>query len=188
MPPADARIGDSRRDPVMLLALGLVLLVARIGVTAWQASHAPADGPASSVRDARDVVPWVPATGAAAMSQMSGKPVLYAFSAEWCPPCGLLRDQVFANREHAAAIANAYVPVHVVDRAREDGRNNAFVDSLEREFHVDAFPTLVVWMPATGERMTQRGYAGADATLQWLRDAGTTLRLHAVPMPAPAKP
>jgi hypothetical protein len=43
MPPTDGRAGDSRRDPVALMVVAAVLLLARVGVTVWEQQNAPAD-------------------------------------------------------------------------------------------------------------------------------------------------
>ncbi len=46
MPRAEARTGDTRRDPRVLLAAATLLLLLRIGATVWEERHLPpgADG------------------------------------------------------------------------------------------------------------------------------------------------
>jgi hypothetical protein len=42
MPPTETRPGDSRRDPIVLILIAALLLVLRVGVTAYEQSNAPA--------------------------------------------------------------------------------------------------------------------------------------------------
>jgi hypothetical protein len=68
------------------------------------------------------------------------------------------------------------IPVSIVDRRREDGRNPAEVEELQRRYGIDAFPTLVVYSPASGNHVSMRGYAGAQGTLNWITGAAKSLR------------
>jgi thiol:disulfide interchange protein len=159
MPPADGRGGDSRRAPRELIALALVLLGLRVAVTLWEDRHPPMP---------QDHVRWVPLPEAESVARTTGKPVLYDFSAEWCGPCQAMKREVFAQPARANRIDAMVVPVPVVDRAREEGRNPDRVDSLQRAFQVTGFPTLVVYSPETGRHASLDGYRGADATMSWL--------------------
>jgi hypothetical protein len=42
MPRAEARRGDTVRDPRVLLALATLLVLLRIGITVWEERHPPA--------------------------------------------------------------------------------------------------------------------------------------------------
>jgi hypothetical protein len=55
MPPTETRVGDTRRDPAPLLALAVVLLLLRVGVTVWEHAHPPA---------AAEIDPAFPGAGA----------------------------------------------------------------------------------------------------------------------------
>ncbi len=159
MPPIEARPGDTRRDPLPLLVLAALLLLLRIGVTVWEQRHPPA---------AAERLHWVPLERAEALARSSNRPVLYAFSAEWCGPCRVMAREVFASERHATRLATLTVPVHVVDRVKEEGRNPAAVDSLQRAFGVRGFPTLVLYWPRSGRHVSQDGYRGADRVLAWV--------------------
>jgi hypothetical protein len=41
MPPTETKPGDSRRDPIVLILVAALLLVLRVGVTAWERQNAP---------------------------------------------------------------------------------------------------------------------------------------------------
>lgn len=106
-----------------------------------------------------------------AQAQSTGKPAVVLFTADWCPPCRLMQRELFENPAHAASLEALVVPVRVLDRMREEGRNAPVVDSLQRAFGVEAFPTLVVTRPGSGRFEKLEGFRGAAATLDWVASA-----------------
>jgi len=164
MPPGDSpplRSGSTRARPTALLVAAAVLLVARVATGIYEERHRP---------HMPDLVHWQPIEGAEAAAHAEGRPVLYDFTAEWCAPCELMQREVFADAESAREIEGSFLPVRVLDRAREEGSNTALVDSLERRFRVNTFPTLVV-VPHDGDPVVIVGYEGKEATLRRLRAA-----------------
>jgi len=139
-----------RALPIWLPVVVLLLIVARIVL--WKY---PVKGDA-------DLVHWTKIDQAAAASMRSHRPILYEFSAEWCGPCDVLEREVFMDSELAAKINSRYIAVKVVDRQREEGRNEPNVQQLIDRYGVNAFPTIVI---ATGDgAVLDRaiGYRGRD--------------------------
>jgi thioredoxin-related protein len=140
-----------RALPLWLPILGAVLIVARIVSTRYP------------VKPDIDLVRWFPSPSQAAnASTRSHLPILYEFSAEWCGPCHALERDVFMNPSMAALINNRYVAVKVIDRQREEGRNNPIVQQLMERYGVNAFPTVII-ASADGKVLDRVvGYAGPD--------------------------
>lgn len=118
--------------------------------------------------DADTVVRWRPRESAAAAARSEGKPVLYDFTAAWAGPCHRLNTEGWGDSRTASLVNASYLPVRVVDREREDGKNPASIEELQRRYSVTAFPTLVVADPDGREIAKSQGYSGKENLVRFL--------------------
>ena len=170
MPPhRDA--GSSRPWPRILMIAAGALLVARIGTGIWEQQHPSAALESAGQAAARELVQWQPLASAEAAAHAQHKPILYDFSAAWCGPCKLMSAEVFADAKAAEQINTRFVPVRIVDRTQEDGRNVPEVQALQDRFRIDAFPTLVLYSPETGRHESMTGFGGRDRMMVELTQA-----------------
>ena len=117
------------------------------------------------------LVRWRPREGAAATARSEGKPVLYDFTAAWCPPCHRLDSEGWGDSRTASLVNESYLPVRIVDREREDGKNPAPIEELQRRYSVSAFPTLVVADPDGREIAKFEGYRGKESLVRFLEES-----------------
>jgi thiol-disulfide isomerase/thioredoxin len=180
--------------PVALLAVAALLLLLRVVLGVIEHRRPP---------DRAEQVDWRPVPLAAMEARATGRVILYDFTADWCTPCQAMQRELFADRRHARTLEQLAVPVRVLDRRREEGANEAWVDSLQRHHRVEAFPTLVAENLETGRAVRLEGYPGPQATLEWLERSvvslggtrlgpsfplGTPMSPGAGPRPGPAVP
>jgi len=151
--------GSQRRFPAALLGLLALAAVFRVAAALW----APPAGRRSAM------IRWVTAGRARDLAGRLGRPVLYDFGADWCVPCRRLDEEVFSETSAAALINESFVPVSVVDRMEEEGRNSPVVEDLQHRFAVDGFPTLVVVRPDGAVAGRLSGFPGRDRVLEFLR-------------------
>ena len=174
--PAASPAGPTRRDPRLLWIAAAVLLAARIVLGIVEQRNPP---------KLPDLMMWVEPAEAVAVAQRTGRPILYDFTADWCAPCQEMRQEVFAQERYAQALGHLVVPVRVIDRQQEEGRNSPVVDSLQQAHKITGFPTLVI-VGADGKVVDQLvGFPGSDAVLSWatatarkthVKDAGVKLQ------------
>jgi thiol:disulfide interchange protein len=148
-----------RSIPITLLVIAVVLLAARIGSSTYARPEATTG-----------LVRWVSPEAAMDIVRTSPKPVLFNFTAEWCEPCHQMDQEVFADRAIADDINRRFIPVRVIDRMREEGKNSQLVAELERVYSVRGFPTIVI-AEASGEKGRMEGYGGRQRFAQMLEQA-----------------
>lgn len=102
-----------------------------------------APAPTSGGSEDPQLISWLTPEELAAMPSQK-KPLLFDFTASWCRPCQLLEKEIFRDRHLARFINQKFVPVRVVDRAREEGVNPETVAKLKKLYGVSSFPTLIV--------------------------------------------
>jgi thioredoxin-related protein len=170
--PAAARSGPTRATPVLLLALAGALLVARVALGIVEHARPV---------ERADRVEWREPAAGEAEARLTGRLLLYCFTRGGDPRCRQLTREVFADARAAERIQRRFVPIRVLDLAREDGHNPPDVARLEQEYAVNEFPTLVVATPGHERFEKQAGYAGALATTQFITGAPVQLLMGAPP-------
>ena len=142
---------DSQRGiPIWLFVACAVLLALRIG------SYFMGE------RGEASLIHWVSLEQAVTQSHALHRPILYDFSAAWCGPCRQMDRELFHDAALVARINGRVVPVHVVDRQQEDGRNLPPVERLQSQFAVRGFPTLVLAAEDGRELKRMEGYRGRN--------------------------
>ena len=146
---------NQRSIPVWLFALVAILIVGRFALKRTVLKPA--------ARQKASLVKWVAPADAVKLAQQSGKPIMYEFTADWCPPCHRLEDEVFGDVAFATRINNGVIPVRLTDRMREDGRNDPEVERLQNLYNVRGFPT-VIFVDGKGDlKNRMEGYGGRAA-------------------------
>ena len=116
---------SQRYVPVVLFVVAAALLGARI------VHHTANREPAKN-----DLVRWTTPQEGLTLARATGKPLLLDFTADWCQPCHVLDAQVFRDPAIAREINERFIPVRVVDRQQEEGRNTPEVEALQRKYGV----------------------------------------------------
>ncbi len=111
-----------------------------------------------------------------AQEKVGGKPILYDFTAAWCPPCHRLDTEGLSDPRIASLVNSTYLLSRVVDRKREDGKNPPATDELEGRYSVNGFPTLVVATPDGRLIARLQGYPGRESLLHFLQESSRKTR------------
>ncbi len=119
---------------------------------------------------------WTSYSSALSEAQRNDKPILIDFNAAWCGPCRQMKQTLFDDGDRGRAVQALVIPVSITDRAREDGSNPQETEELQQRYHVDAFPTLIVFSPRTGRTMKTQGFGDPDQMLQWIQQASGAVR------------
>jgi thioredoxin-related protein len=162
-----ARSGSQARIPPVLLWVFGAAVVLRI-VTLLVDREGPDAG--------AGLVHWWPVASASNAARMERRPLLYDFTAAWCSPCHRLDQEGWGDARIAGMVNRSYVPVRIVDRQREDGKNSPSIEALQRKYKIQGFPTLVIAAVDGAEIGRSVGYGGRDALAKFLEKPGESSR------------
>jgi thiol:disulfide interchange protein len=97
-------------------------------------------------------------------SAATGKPVLLNFTADWCPPCRVMKHDVWPDEQVRQTIITSFIPVMVdVDEAQ-----NAVVSRL---YGVRAVPSILV-VDAEGQVLRQGNFMSRNGMIEFLQERG----------------
>lgn len=156
--------GSTTSVPKWLLVATFVLLAVRTGLTISESVSPPKASVEINWRTPESITP---------SDRGSDKLFFYEFSADWCEPCKQLESTALSSKEVVRYLNDNFVPVRIIDRKREDGKNKPETQELEDMFSVQAFPTIVVALPDGTKIQDQLGVINAVGLKKILSEAST---------------
>lgn len=121
------------------------------------------------------LVKWRAVREGVSEARQKGRPVLFDFTAEWCPPCRAMEHNVFSDEKVAQVMNESFVPVRVLDRMREEGANPDAVQEAQEKYQIEGFPTLLAASAEGQEYARLVGYHPKSQVSAWL---GAVLSAH----------
>ncbi len=94
-------------------------------------------------------------------ARKTGKPVLIDFSAAWCPPCQVMKHDVWPDPEVGRAITDGFIPVF----ADVDSVNMA---PVAQRYGINAIPAVVV-VDVGGNVLRRANFMSRDSLLAFLK-------------------
>jgi thiol-disulfide isomerase/thioredoxin len=128
----------TRSDPKLLYAIAALLCLTTVIAGQWEESR-PKPVP--------KLIQWVSISEADSKSVALKKPILYIFSAAWCPPCKQMERFALSHENIADLINKNYVPVLVMDQEQELGANPPEIKKLKDKYKVRSLPTFIAVNP-----------------------------------------
>ena len=98
------------------------------------------------------------------LSKETGKPMLIDFTASWCPPCQVMKHEVWPAPEVVALVEEGYIPV-LLDIDRQE--NQAIV----QKYGVSSIPAIFV-TDAQGQTLRHAAYMTPSQTSEFLAAGG----------------
>lgn len=108
-------------------------------------------------------------------AKAQNKAVLVEFTgSDWCPPCMLMRKNVFSKEEFIAAASQEFILVEL-DFPNGNPALTKENQPLAEKYNVEGFPTVILLNPAGKEYARTLGaeYRDVDSFLKWLADSKT---------------
>jgi protein disulfide-isomerase len=140
---------------VGLLALILAIQWPMLKGFFYKASGAPA--PADGIAWRTDF------DAALAEARQTGKPALLDFTADWCPPCKLMKHEVWPDAAVRRAVTDGTIPV-LLDVDQPGSAQAA------RRYGVRAIPTLLL-VDGDGNVLKRGNYMSKDALIRFIEEA-----------------
>ena len=138
------------------LIVSLVVAIQWPALKGWYYKYSGVSAPV-------DRIPWKKELRSALVEAgQTGKPVLLVFSASWCPPCQIMKHEVWPDERVRLAITRNYVPV-MLDP--EDAPEEA------ARYQADGIPTILA-LDAQGRVLRRANYLPADDLLHFLSPQG----------------
>lgn len=150
--------------PLWLLVSTIIFVALRCGLSITEKIHPP---------KATNEIKWRTPDQITEADRHGSKLIFYNFTADWCDPCIQMNRTTFLSKDVVNQLNEEFIPVKVIDRKREDGKNTAQVQELEDAFSVQAFPTMVVAVASGTKVSDQLGLTNTQAMRRYLLEALT---------------
>lgn len=97
-------------------------------------------------------------------AEAARKPMLVLYTADWCPPCKMLKKQTFADAQVAKYLKDNYILIKI-DLTDRQSPNQA----IALEYEVSSIPTMFIYTSRGVEIDSINGFIPPRDFLEWIK-------------------
>ncbi len=150
-----------KKNPFRVWGLFAVVLVLFVGCQSPTPKGADHENRGSETATQQVGIAWLTDfEKAKAESAATGKPILLDFSASWCPPCQVMKHEVWPDPLVGQAAGTDFIPV-LVDIDIPENK------ALAQKYGVSSIPRIIL-VDSEGKIQKQAGYMTAPQLLEFV--------------------